>query len=130
MEFKARDIKHVRKFFPGCKVIVHPECEKEVVDLADAAGSTDFIVKYVAGQPPGSVTFVGTEVNLVTRLQQMFRDRRVFKLQRSLCLTMYQINLANLCFTLEHLDTLETVELSGYVKDQAKLALDRMLAIK
>ena len=98
MEFKTRDIEHVRKFFPGCEVVVHPECEKEVVAMADASGSTDFIVKFVAARPPKSVTFVGTEVNLITRLQQMFPDRKIFKLQRSLCLTMYQINLANLLF--------------------------------
>jgi quinolinate synthase len=130
MEFKARDIKHVRKYFPGCKVVVHPECDKETVDLADAAGSTDFIVKYIAAQSPKSTTFVGTEVNLVTRLQQMYPDRRIFKLQRSLCLTMYQINLSNLCFTLEHLDSLERVELPDAVKTNAKVALDRMLALQ
>jgi quinolinate synthase len=129
MEFKARDIKHVRKYFKNCKVVVHPECEKEVVALADAAGSTEFIVKYVSQQPPKSTTFVGTEVNLVTRLQQMFPDRRVFKLQRSLCLTMYQINLSNLCYTLEHLEELEKVELPQGIKQNAKVALDRMLAL-
>ena len=129
MEFKARDIAHVKKYYPGCKVVVHPECDKETVDLADASGSTDFIVKYVAAQTPGSTIFVGTEVNLVTRLQQMHPDRRVFKLQRSLCLTMYQINLANLCYTLEHLNRLETVELSMEVKDQARVALGRMLEL-
>ena len=129
MEFKVRDIVHVRKYFPDCKVVVHPECEKEVVELADASGSTDFIVKYVAGRPTKSVTFVGTEVNLVTRLQREFPDRKVFKLQRSLCLTMYQINLANLAFTLEHMDGLETVTLPDSVKANARVALDRMLAI-
>lgn len=129
MEFKARDIKHVRKFFPGCKVVVHPECEKETVDAADASGSTEFIVNYVASQPAGSVIFVGTEINLITRLQQMHPDKKVFKLQRSLCLTMYQITLANLCYTLEHLDELEAVELSPTVRTHAREALDRMLSL-
>ncbi len=129
MEFKVRDIKHVRKYYPGAKVVVHPECEKECVEAADASGSTDFIVKYVESQPPKSVTFVGTEVNLVTRLQMMFPDRKVFKLQRSLCLTMYQINLANLCYTLDHLSDLETVDLPDHVKTNARVALDRMLAL-
>jgi quinolinate synthase len=129
-EFKARDVQHVRKFYPGCKVVVHPECDRSVVGLADAVGSTEYIVKYVAEQPPKSVIFVGTEVNLVNRLQEMHPDKRVFKLQRSLCLTMYQINLSNLCYTLEHLEELETVELPEIVKANAKIALDRMLALK
>jgi quinolinate synthase len=127
MEFKLKDIQHVRHFYPQCKVVVHPECEKEVVDAADSSGSTEFIVKYVKEQPAGSIIFVGTEVNLITRLQAEHPDKKVFKLQRSLCLTMYQINLANLCYTLEHLQGLETVELSDNVKVQAKVALERML---
>ncbi len=129
MEFKARDIKNVRALFPQCKVVVHPECDQDVLALADANGSTDFIVKYVTEQPEGSIVFVGTEVNLVTRLQKMFPMKKVFKLQRSLCLTMYQITLANLCYTLEHLDSLETVELTQNVKNQAKIALDRMIEV-
>jgi quinolinate synthase len=129
MEFKVRDIKNVRKYFQGCKVVVHPECEKEVVEASDASGSTDFIVKYIAAQPAGSVTFVGTEVNLITRLQMMYPDRKVYKLQRSLCLTMYQINLANICYALDHLDTLEVVTLPETVKHNARVALDRMLAL-
>jgi quinolinate synthase len=129
MEFKARDVAHVRKFFPGCKVVVHPECDKDTVAAADASGSTEFILNYVKDLPPKSTVFVGTEVNMVERLQTIRPDVRVFKLQRSLCLTMYQINLANLSFTLEHLDTLEKVILPESVKHFAKVALDRMLAV-
>lgn len=129
MEFKLKDVKHVRKFYPGCQVVVHPECEKEVVEAADANGSTEFIVNYVKGLPEGSVVFVGTEVNLVSRLQKENPSKKVFKLQRSLCLTMYQINLANLAYTLENLDRLETVNLSDDVKKYAKIALDRMLGV-
>ncbi|MCC6277674.1 MAG: quinolinate synthase NadA [Oligoflexia bacterium] len=129
MEFKLKDIQHVRHFYPGCKVVVHPECEKEVVDAADASGSTEFIVKYVAELPDGETVFVGTEVNLITRLAQDNPRKKVFKLQRSLCLTMYQINLANLAYTLDHLDELEPVELSPSVKAGAKTALDRMLQL-
>ncbi|MBK9294918.1 MAG: quinolinate synthase NadA [Oligoflexia bacterium] len=127
MEFKLRDVKHVRKQFPGCKVVVHPECEQEVVDASDANGSTDFIVKYVSALEPGSIVFVGTEVNLVTRLQKLNPDKKVFKLQRSLCLTMYQINLSNLAHTLDNLDKLETVNLTQETIENAKTALDRML---
>jgi quinolinate synthase len=129
MEFKARDIKHVRRYYPGAKVVVHPECEQETLKMADASGSTDFIVKYVEAQGPKSVTFVGTEVNLVTRLAATYPDRKIFKLQRSLCLTMYQINLANLCYTLDHLSTLDTVQLPDHVKTYARVALDRMLKL-
>jgi quinolinate synthase len=127
MEFKARDIKHARKYFPQCKVVVHPECDQEVLSLADASGSTEFILNFVASQPAKSTTFVATEVNMITRMQQMFPDRRIFKLQRSLCLTMYQISLANICYTIDHMSELENVELPLLIKTNARVALDRML---
>ena len=53
---------------PGVQVIVHPECPMPVVDAADAAGSTDFIVKAIQAAPDGSTFAIGTEINLVQRL--------------------------------------------------------------
>jgi len=129
-KFNARDIRHVRKYFPGCKVVVHPECDRETVEAADAAGSTEFIRKYVADAPKGSTIFIGTEVNMVTRLAEQYKgEKRIFRLSRSLCLTMYQISLANLAYTLEHLEELETVVVPDEVKHNSRVALDRMLSI-
>lgn len=129
-KFNARDIVHVRNFFPGCKVIVHPECDKETVKAADASGSTEFIRKYVEEAPQGSTIFVGTEINMIQRLAEQFQgQKRIFRLSRSLCLTMYQITLANLAFTLEHLDQVEKVVLPQEVIHNSRVALDRMLSI-
>ena len=42
-----------RAQIPGVKVIVHPECRFEVAQKADAIGSTEGIIKTVAGEPAG-----------------------------------------------------------------------------
>ena len=52
--FKVDHIHEMRKKFPDARIVVHPECTREVVELADAVGSTSFIVKYAESAPAGS----------------------------------------------------------------------------
>jgi len=127
--FTPEHVRAVRKSFPSVKVVVHPECREEVVDLADASGSTEFIVNYVQSSPPESVIAIGTEVNLVSRLAQENPDKRVFELSRSLCPNMFRINPKNLLWTLESLDESTLVRVAPELKPGARMALDRMLTI-
>ncbi len=129
-KFTARDVDHVRQFYPKAIVIVHPECPSEVVQKADAVGSTDFIRKYVAEKTrPNDQVFIGTEINLIQNLQAEYPDRLISKLHRSLCLTMYQITLGRLLYTLENLETFPVVEVPESVKTHSRTALNRMLAL-
>ena len=127
--FSAEHVRAVRASFPAVRVVVHPECREEVVDLADASGSTEFIVNYVQSSPPGSVIAIGTEVNLVSRLAAENPDKRVFELSRSLCPNMFRINLKNLLWTLESLDESTLVRVAPELKPGARTALGRMLTI-
>ncbi|MGA2497561.1 MAG: quinolinate synthase NadA, partial [Tepidisphaeraceae bacterium] len=49
--FRPEHVDQVRAKYPGMKVIVHPECTWEVVQKADMAGSTAYIVKQVQAAP-------------------------------------------------------------------------------
>lgn len=129
MKFTARDARFVRKNFPDCKVVVHPECEQELVDLADAAGSTEFIGSYVRALPAGTRVFVATEVNMVDRLRKENPQLKVEFLARSLCPTMYMVDRAKLLHTLENLESEEPVPMSIAMKAPARLALERMLGL-
>ena len=128
-KFTPRDVRFVKKNFPGSMVAVHPECPEEVVKLADAVGSTEFLVKYVSGLAPGTRVFVGTEINLVDRLKNENPKIKVEALHRSLCPTMYMVDLRKLLRTLENLETEEPVQMEGTMKHHARLALERMLAL-
>src|SRR6187397_3334514 len=66
--FTVRQIETLRANHPGLRVIVHPEVPWEVVQAADDAGSTEYIINQVKSSPAGSVWAVGTEVHLVNRL--------------------------------------------------------------
>ncbi len=128
-KFTVRDVEHVRRFYPKAQIIVHPEVPAEIVQIADAVGSTDYIRKYVAKTKPGDQIFIGTEINLVQNLASQYPDRLIQKLHRSLCLTMYQITMGRLLYTLENLETLERVVVPEEVRHFSRVALDRMLSL-
>lgn len=131
MKFSARDVKFVREHFPQALVAVHPECTKEVVELADAVGSTEYLSKYVKTLPPRSVVFMATEVNMVDRLKKENPNIRIEFLTRSLCPTMYMVNEAKLLDTLKNMPANEDklVPMPLELRTNARLALERMLAL-
>lgn len=127
--FRAEHVSAMREAYPGALVVVHPECPAEVVALADASGSTGFIVKYVQEAPPGSTIIIGTEINLVHRLALEYPDRQVLDLSYSLCPNMFKITLEKLLETLDHPGEWNVVTVPPEVKENARMALDRMLAL-
>lgn len=128
--FTLEHVKKIRENYPNAKIIVHPECKKEIVDAVDFDGSTEFIVNFVKNADSGAEIAIGTEINLVGRLAKEFKDKKVFELSRSLCPNMYKINLQNLLFTLENLPDKNEINVDEDVSVQAKLALSRMLELK
>ncbi len=129
--FTTAHVAAAREQYPGCRVVVHPECTEEVVLAADAVGSTNFIAKYVHEAPSGSVVFVGTEINMVHRLGLEYPEKIVLPLSRSMCPNMYRIDPDNLLETLKTLETTAVpVAVPERVKAGARLALERMLAVR
>jgi len=133
--FKPWHVEQVRKEVPGIKVIVHPECVYEVVRDSDLNGSTEFIIKTIAAAPAGSSWAVGTEVNLVNRLIKEHPDKHIQLLAPDLCMcaTMYRIAPQNLAWALESLiagEVVNQITVPAETADWARVALDRMLAIK
>lgn len=116
------------------RVVVHPECSYEVTRLADAVGSTEFIIKTVAGSPAGSRWAVGTEINLVHRLAAENPDKFVISLEEIVCpcSTMYRVSPQHLCWVLENLvegRVVNRITVPEETARDARAALDRMLAI-
>jgi len=132
--FLPEHVDRVRKDEPGIQVVAHPECRWEVCELADAVGSTEFIIKKIAEAEPGSKFAVGTEIHLVKRLAQEYPDRMVVSLDDCgcLCSTMYRISPQHLCWVLESLQAgqvVNRVQVNEETRRWARLALDRMLEI-
>jgi quinolinate synthase len=133
--FRPEHVDQVRIDHPDMKVIVHPECKWEVVQKADMAGSTAYIVKTIEAAPPGSEWAIGTEVHLVNRLKQQHPDKKIIVLSecQCLCTTMFRIDLPHLCWVLENLTegkVVNEIRVDPQTRKWATVALERMLAIK
>ncbi len=68
--FRTEHVDQFRAKYPGIKILVHPECTREVVDNADISGSTGKIIREVETAPAGTRWAIGTELHLVNRLKQ------------------------------------------------------------
>jgi len=133
--FRPEHVDQARQKYPNIKVIVHPECRWEVVQKADMAGSTAYIVKQIEAAPPGSQWAVGTEVHLINRLAHQHPDQKIVVLSdcQCLCTTMYRIDLPHLCWVLENLvegNVVNEIKVDSHTRQWATVALERMLAIK
>ncbi len=127
--FTVEHIKEAREQFPDAKIIVHPECVEEVVKLADANGSTGFMVRYVNEAPEGSTIIIGTEINLVLRLAKENPNKKIYPLYYSVCANMSVINEYNLCWSLEHLGKINVVSIPEEIKTEARKALEKMFYV-
>ena len=133
--FLPQHVTQMRAKYPGIKVIVHPECMMEVVDLADAAGSTSKIIHEIEAAPPGTRWAIGTEPNLVNRLKHEHPEQEIHLLSpvECLCSTMYRIDLPHLCWSLENLAAgtpVNVIEVEPETARWALEALQRMLEVK
>ena len=132
--FKPWHVEQRRKEIPGVQILVHPECMREVVEISDLDGSTSFIIKTVENSPSGSKWAIGTEVNLVNRLQQRFPDKEIHLLAPDLCMcaTMYRIAPPNLAWAMDNLVNgvvVNEIVVDDETKHFAGVALQRMISL-
>ena len=132
--FTVDNITEVRARVPGVKVLVHPECQHDVVSQADVVGSTEFIIKTIEESAPGSKWAIGTELNLVQRLANRFTDREVLFLDKTVCYcsTMNRIDLPHLVWAMETLVSgriVNQISVDPHIAHFSRVALDRMLAL-
>jgi len=130
--FSPDVVDELRERIPGINILVHPECQHEVVLKADLVGSTEFIIKTIEAAPAGSAWAIGTELNLVKRLATEHPDKRIVFLDKNVCYcsTMNRIDLPHFVWAMESL--VEGVVVNQITVDpdterDALVALQRML---
>jgi len=133
--FTADHIAEVRTDHPDAKVVVHPECRREVVEAADRVGSTSTICETVENADPGETWAIGTEIHLTNHLQRWHPEVNVLPLCGDACMdcnAMRQIDPNYLAWVLEELAEgreHNVIEVAPEEKELAEVALDRMLEI-
>jgi len=132
--FTKESVDEVRNRLQGVQVLVHPECQHEVVKSADVVGSTEFIINTVEQSPPGSKWAIGTELNLVSRLAKNNPDKQIVFLDKTVCYcsTMNRIDLPHLVWAMESLVSghlVNQIKVDANVSAYSKIALERMLSL-
>ncbi|MCG8653217.1 MAG: quinolinate synthase NadA [Pirellulales bacterium] len=133
--FRPEHVQTFRDQHAGIQILVHPECPREVNDLADVSGSTGKIIETVQNSPAGTKWAIGTELHLVNRLKADHPEQEIHFLSPVVCMcaTMYRIDLPHLCWTLENLrdgQVVNKIEVDAETTRWSLIALERMLAVK
>jgi quinolinate synthase len=127
-ELTIAEIEEQKQMHPSAKVVVHPECPPQVTRIADAVKSTAGILEHVKNSPEKEF-IIGTEEGFLYTLQKTCPDKK-FYLAKAVfrCPDMKYITLEKLLISMQ--DKHYQYEVSEDIRLKAKLALDRMLAIK
>ncbi|MFQ5405800.1 MAG: quinolinate synthase NadA [Candidatus Micrarchaeia archaeon] len=120
-------LEEAMKTKPDAEVIVHPECKKQVRDLADFVLGTSSMVRR-AGESSAKEFIVGTEVGMCERLSREYPDKKFYPAPGSgTCAHMKRNDLSK---TLEALEKEQhEVTVPNDAASKARACLDKMLEI-
>lgn len=122
------DAVHAAKaLHPIAELLVHPECEPDVVALADFAGSTSAIISY-AKQSDKTEFIIGTERAVYERLAEECPEKKFYLLAETLiCPDMKKTTLEDLHRVMAAPSPAHEVTLDESVMNAARRCLERML---
>lgn len=117
-------IERAQVAIPQAEVIVHPECPKEVVALADYVGSTSGMIDYVT-RSEKEAFIICTELGILYELRQKNPNKKFYGVgHRQYCPNMKRISLEKVAKALENLSP--EVHVEQGVSEKAKRALEAM----
>lgn len=126
---KAEDVRQMKESHPGAPVVVHPEADPAVIELADKVFSTEGMRRFVR-ESPATEFIIGTEMGILHALQKDRPDASFYfpSGDEQICPNMKSTTLRKLVLALERGEPRITVPED--VRLRAKRALDRMLAVQ
>lgn len=119
------DILQRKTEHPGAEVLVHPECDPEVIALADFVGSTAGIIDYTARSGKNSF-IIGTECGVLHKIRQMNPNKELILAESGLiCTDMKNITLDKILHSVQTMQTPVTVPED--IRAKAAVALEKMI---
>ncbi len=126
-DIKKEDILALKKKHPAAEVLVHPECQPDIIELADHAFSTNGMVEH-AKKSSAKEFIIGTEKGLCYRLEKEIPGKKFYPIPSAVCPNMKKTTLDKV---LKSLETLEPkIHLSEVIMQKAHLPLQRMMEIR
>lgn len=121
------EIEKAKKTYPDALFMAHPECQPEILELADHICSTSGMYEFAA-QNSAKTFIVGTENGILWRLRRDNPDKEfIIPSKELICPNMKLTRLEDILRCLETMEPRVTVPEPIRVK--AKQALDKMLAV-
>jgi len=128
LKITADDIMSQKKKYPGSAAIVHPECEPEVIDVADEVGSTSGIIKF-ARESKAQKIIIGTEIGIIYRLKKENPHKEFYPASdKAVCLDMKLATLKKILWSLEN--EKNEIKIEEGVRKKAFSSVKRMLETK
>ncbi len=129
-QITVEDMEKIKSGYPNSQILVHPECKREVRELADFVGSTGQMYNLVKNSIAVDNEFcIGTEKGLMERMAQDFPNK-VFHLisEKLLCYNMKKNTIELMKYVLEHLDDpMFEVKVPSEIAKKALKPIERML---
>jgi len=120
-------VRKAKEEHPGALLVVHPECPREVVEMADAVLSTSGMYTY-CGRSEAKVFLIGTEMGILYRLRKENPDKIFHLASRTLiCPNMKLTTLEDVRDALATLSPEVTVP--EEIRVRAMAALEAMLRV-
>ncbi|MBS3757816.1 MAG: quinolinate synthase NadA [Desulfobacterales bacterium] len=116
-----------RQEYPDALFMAHPECRREVLEMADAVASTSGMLKY-AKASRAETLIVGTEIGLLYPLQKASPEKQFVAASESLlCTDMKKIRLDDVATSLEKLTG--EVKVPEHIREPAMQAVQKMIEL-
>ncbi len=122
------DVLKQKELYPEAKVLCHPECSKEVVELADVVGSTTAIMKY-AKKSKDTDFIIVTELGVVDRLKRDYPDKNFIHVSfKAVCPNMKWNHLEDIYNVL--LNENNEIDVNPEYAQKSLAMIERMLTVK
>ena len=126
-QISVDDIKNAKTAYPNAQILMHPECQKEVLEYADYIGSTSGIIKY-ATQSDCNEFIIVTEIGVLYELQNKNPNKTFhFTAPMPICVDMKKITLEKIADCLENGNG--EVKMDKDIMAKALVPLEKMLEL-
>jgi len=123
-DIKKEDVLALKQQHPSAELLVHPECQPDVIALADFAFSTNGMVNHVKTSPKKEF-IIGTEKGICYRLEKENPGKKFYPIPSAVCPNMKKTTIEKV---LKSLETLEPkIHLSEEIMRKARVPLQRMI---
>lgn len=126
------DVIKAKEAHPGVKLLTHPECTEEVLEMSDFIGSTAEIIAY-AEKNPADEYLIATVTGVFYEMQRRCPNTKFYPvMDNQICPNMRKVTMEKLLNTIRQIDVnpnLRKVEMNEKMANEAEKSLKRMLQL-